>query len=211
MRYAFYNKNIIDYIEYNDTMKGNIFCDEGHILIYRKCTGKQSHFAHLPNVICKHEALNKSKWHIEWQDMFANEFREIIMYDHRADIKIDNIVLEFQHTYMSKSDIEERECFYTNVAKCHLIWIFDCSSWEFEIDKSRTKLTYNRGSKYMFAAKCKLVLDLGKRDVFIVDKRVSNIFIGYILPINDFICKYLNLSKYVNPNSRFRSYLNKLK
>lgn len=91
----------------------------------------RTHFAHKRNALCfddwKHDM---SDWHFEWQAKFPIECREIVVKNegifHRADILINNTVIEFQHSSISGKEFEARNSFYK---KCgyRVVWLFDAT------------------------------------------------------------------------------------
>jgi competence CoiA-like predicted nuclease len=87
------------------------------------------HWSHKNKIECDSWYENKSKWHIDWQNKFDKKYQEIIVKDeqnvkHIADVLIDNLVIEFQHSPLSYNKIIERTEFYLlNSGK--IIWVFD--------------------------------------------------------------------------------------
>lgn len=69
-----------------------------------------------------------SEWHRQWQLLFPEECREVIVEHegekHIADIKCGRMVVEFQHSPMSAEEFEKRTRFYTESGNI-LIWVFD--------------------------------------------------------------------------------------
>lgn len=86
------------------------------------------HFAHRSNKDCD-KWYEMTAWHKEWQEQFPKQFREIPMErdgeKHRADIKIDDLVIEFQHSPMSAEEFKKRNDFYSKDGV--LVWLFDVS------------------------------------------------------------------------------------
>ena len=89
------------------------------------------HWAHRGESNCKHEPI--TRWHLMWQDCYPSRQREVIYKDirpegekiHKADIVTsDNIVLEVQHSPISKEDIESRERCYGD-----MVWIMDSENY----------------------------------------------------------------------------------
>jgi hypothetical protein len=63
----------------------------------------------------------ESEWHKSWKDNFPKEQQEVIIENHRADIKCkDNIVIELQNSSISPDDICDRERFYDK-----MIWLIN--------------------------------------------------------------------------------------
>ncbi|MEH1887894.1 MAG: competence protein CoiA family protein [Nostoc sp.] len=73
-----------------------------------------------------------TEWHINWQNLFPEECREVVMGNHRADVVYKSCVLEFQHSFISADNIKEREAFYKNMT-----WVFDFSG---KYSKNQLKL-----------------------------------------------------------------------
>ena len=88
------------------------------------------HFAHQNGACSDNWNYDMSWWHRKMQNYFSQEYREIIVTHnnrrHRADILIDNIVIEFQHSPISISEFNDRNCFFKE-AGYRLAWIFDLS------------------------------------------------------------------------------------
>ncbi|NCD05879.1 MAG: hypothetical protein EOL97_07145 [Spirochaetia bacterium] len=70
------------------------------------------HWSHKNNKECDSFSEGETNWHLEWKRHFPEECQEVIIGEHRADVKIKDIVIEFQNSPLSKEDIEERESFY---------------------------------------------------------------------------------------------------
>ena len=69
-----------------------------------------------------------SEWHLDWQSRFPEDCREVVMtkdgVKHRADVFINNKVIEFQHSSMSSDEFWDRNEFYTGLGY-DVIWVFD--------------------------------------------------------------------------------------
>lgn len=115
-------------IEAVDSIKGRkYFCPCcGSEVRPNQGTVKAWYFSHI-NRDCDPWYEPMTLWHKEWQEMFDPKFREIPMeYDgekHRADIKIDHMVVEFQHSYISPEDFKKRNDFYSRDGV--LVWLVD--------------------------------------------------------------------------------------
>ena len=88
------------------------------------------HFAHKKGHLCTdtwhYEKM--SEWHLFWQSKYPLENREISIINdlgrHRADVLINNTVIEFQHSHISAAEFDERNKFYT-ACRYRVIWLFD--------------------------------------------------------------------------------------
>lgn len=63
----------------------------------------------------------ETKWHINWKQLFPEGEQEVVVENHRADIKTNHCVIELQHSSINPETIREREKFYGR-----MLWIFDC-------------------------------------------------------------------------------------
>ena len=89
------------------------------------------HFAHKKGTECidtwRHDM---SEWHYNWQCLFPEEFREVVVekdgIKHRADVLINGCVIEFQHSPINATEIMERNIFYLNCGY-NVIWVFDAN------------------------------------------------------------------------------------
>lgn len=96
--------------------------------------GKESHrrrihYFHKKNDECSYAVdHDMSEWHYQWQEKFPFECREIpIPKDrpvHRADVLINERVLEFQHSPIQEKDYFGRTMFYT-LCGLEVVWLFD--------------------------------------------------------------------------------------
>lgn len=88
------------------------------------------HFAHKNLIDCDTFSHDMSEWHKEWQNKFPLENREVALPIekpcHRADVMIGDYVIEFQHSFLTAEEFDERNRFYTSIGK-RVIWIFDVS------------------------------------------------------------------------------------
>lgn len=95
-------------------------CNES--LIVKKGEIKAHHFAHKNITECD-SWYEMSEWHKTWQNRFNIENREVVLENHRADIKINNLIIEFQKSPLSINDMKERVDFYKKYGK--LVFMFD--------------------------------------------------------------------------------------
>ena len=128
------------------------------------------HFAHKKGTECldnwKHDM---SEWHYNWQCQFPEEYREIVVekngIKHRADILIDQTVIEFQHSPITGDEISKRNIFYTNCGY-RVIWVFDANNkvknaiqTNESTDPSReVKLEWKRSRREFLNQSCQNVL-----------------------------------------------------
>jgi hypothetical protein len=84
------------------------------------------HWAHVSNKECDPWYEPETSWHIGWKDQFEEQCREVVIGEHRADIratrKIMSVpcVIELQHSPSDVEEIIERERFYDR-----MIWLLD--------------------------------------------------------------------------------------
>lgn len=91
----------------------------------------RTHFAHKRNALCfdnwKHDM---SDWHFDWQSKFPIENREVVVEKdgivHRADVLINETVIEFQHSPISSEEFEARNSFYKSCGY-QVVWVFDAT------------------------------------------------------------------------------------
>lgn len=107
------------------------FCEAP--MIQRRGLINIPHFAHAKGCLCtdnwKYEDM--SEWHVSWQERYPLANREVAVINelgrHRADILINDTVIEFQHSPMSAEEFQERNNFYT-ACGYKVIWLFDSRS-----------------------------------------------------------------------------------
>jgi hypothetical protein len=104
----------------------------GHCLVcggsvLAKCGSKRIwHWAHRVQTKCDHWWENETLWHRTWKQKFPNDWQEVIVKGrnddlHIADVKTKvGLIVEFQHSYLTEIEQEEREQFYGN-----MIWVVD--------------------------------------------------------------------------------------
>ena len=104
-------------------------CNE-ELIVKNKGYKKSPHFAHKPHGACSESRYSDMcKWHINWQNRFPEECIEVLKKDengkkHIADVLINNIEIEFQHSHMPFEEFNDRNEFYS-IFNYHVIWIFD--------------------------------------------------------------------------------------
>ena len=110
---------------------GEYFCPlcGGALIVKAKSSEAVSaHFAHKSRRECDSWHYDMSEWHREWQNYFPKECQEVpVQKDgvkHRADVLINNTVIEFQHSPIKAEEIAERNRFYTECGY-KMVWVFD--------------------------------------------------------------------------------------
>jgi hypothetical protein len=104
------------------------FCENCEDSLISKCGSvRKHHFAHRGERSCDtwHEPI--TEWHVEWQDRFPSQWQEVCRVGssssakHFADVfTAQGLTIEFQHSYLSAREREERESFYGN-----MVWVVD--------------------------------------------------------------------------------------
>lgn len=207
MLFATYGDSRIHISEYQDNMTGYIFCPEGHLLVAKRGTVITHHFAHKSKVECVCSD-NKGNWHIWWQNRYKPQYQEVRIPTptkyHIADVCVGGVVVEMQHSPMTEEVIRTREKFYTGMGY-HLIWVFDCSLWEYMVirkyqsdGKDMMSIRHTRGSKFpilgAYSNGITKVLDFGKKELFIVTQQTGKTTItGYLLTMDQFDKKYTHI------------------
>ncbi len=112
-------------------------CNE-ELVIKNKGTINAHHFAHKSNSICQTKDgwhYDMTEWHYQWQSQFPLENQEIVFQKdnkiHRADIFINNTIIEFQHSPIEEVEFYDRNDFYNDLGY-KVIWIFDVQDKEVE-------------------------------------------------------------------------------
>lgn len=164
------------------------------------CVGSinKPHFRHVSKEHCDTWSEGITKWHLDWQAQFKEEFREVIITKnaekHIADVKTTNgTVIEFQNSFISPDDIRIRESFYGN-----MIWVFNVTAskdnidfldiknkdryWDtvwnydqFKFDELKNVVGYNwkYPKKHIFTCKRFVFLDIGDDNVYFLNFHVK--------------------------------------
>lgn len=84
------------------------------------------HWAHRGSRMCDTWWESETEWHRSWKGHFPEDWQEVIHWaddgeKHIADVKTENgVVLEFQHSHISREERESREAFYRR-----MVWVVD--------------------------------------------------------------------------------------
>jgi len=119
---------IIDYIN-NKKLQKKILknkkflvCENKKDLIKYESETRKSHFKH------KNNGDNEmTEWHRSWQNNFDKNKQEITIGNRRADVCIDNNVIEFQYSKISLELVDERNKNYIDHNK-NIFWIIECNN-----------------------------------------------------------------------------------
>ena len=83
------------------------------------------HWAHQNNLECDHWWESVSQWHLDWQALVKPQYREVVVGEHRADIRLSNgQVIELQKSSIPEEQVIERELFYDD-----MVWVFEGKSF----------------------------------------------------------------------------------
>ena len=99
-------------------------------LIQKRGAIRCHHYAHKSGGTCtEFQYYDTSEWHINWQNRFPDEAKEVVKIDelgkkHIADVLINDIVIEFQRSNIPYSEFEDRNMFYNKLGY-KVIWVFD--------------------------------------------------------------------------------------
>lgn len=106
------------------------YCPEcGAELIQHRGSQLAHHFAHKSLAECIPPREPMTEWHLNWQREFPDECREVVFekdgVKRRADVSIEAMILEFQHSFISDIDWTERTEFYIKNFGRQVFWIYD--------------------------------------------------------------------------------------
>ncbi len=117
------NKNgkIIYAHEYNKDLNEELYCMfcELHVIFVNKTDDRAACFRHPKGSSQKDKGhpkdMDEHNWHLEFQEYIKDSCREVVVRDenkrieNRADIKIDNFVIELQDSYITMKNSNQRE------------------------------------------------------------------------------------------------------
>lgn len=83
------------------------------------------HWSHKGERDCDPWGEPETPWHFERKTWFPEEWQEVIIGKHRADVKTPTTVIEFQHSPISPEEIRERETFYGD-----MVWVVDATPFK---------------------------------------------------------------------------------
>ena len=119
---------LIDHIRTEAAKGAKGICPNCGSELIAKCGDiKVNHWAHKGIRNCDPWWENETEWHRQWKGNFPTEWQEIIFPDektsekHIADICTpQEIVVEFQHSYIDPNERNKRESFYKK-----MVWVID--------------------------------------------------------------------------------------
>ena len=152
-QYAYIDDQVIHIDDYKNNYlnrKNDLYCCHGHKLVtVKNVSFRKAHFRHknLSDVVDK----KMSEWHSAWQGEF--EITEFIfnkidgqLKERHADayIKSQNLIIEFQHSSISKEEVDNRKYDY-NLHNINIIWVIDGNRYieKTELGNGRIFLTFN--------------------------------------------------------------------
>lgn len=102
-------------------------CKEKLIIKAASSDNIRTYFSHIHK--CEDDFdHDMSEWHWNWQQQFPEQNREIVVekngVKHRADVLINDTVIEFQHSQISSEEIKKRNDFYLS-SGYNMVWVFD--------------------------------------------------------------------------------------
>lgn len=111
------------------TKEKEYFCPICHSpVIVRDGKLNAKHFAHLNSCCTDNWFYDMSDWHRHMQEFFPIDAREVTVTNgkhiHRADVLINNTVIEFQHSPISTEEYNDRNTFFMSLGY-RLAWVFD--------------------------------------------------------------------------------------
>jgi competence CoiA-like predicted nuclease len=88
----------------------------------------------------------ESEWHRNWKNLFPDDWQEVTIGNHRADVKTPRGVVEFQASSISSTEVQEREDFYGR-----MIWVVKADT--FDLNRRLSPVA----DSFYYAALCKSI------------------------------------------------------
>jgi hypothetical protein len=102
-------------------------CPHCYESVIAKCGSlKIWHWSHQAYSSCDHEP--ETEWHLRWKERFPKECVEVTVGVNRADVLINDIAIEFQHSPISIDTILQRQQAYKKMA-----WVFDARQFNLNL------------------------------------------------------------------------------
>lgn len=133
------------------------------------------HWAH-EGTDCDPKKEGESLWHRQWKSKFPDEWNEIKVGDHRADIKTPLRVIEFQASDISTDQIRSREQTYQK-----MVWVVRADNFaehlKFKFHGDYTSFRWKHPRKSWWAATKPVILDV-KGNLFHIKKMHGSVPCG---------------------------------
>ncbi len=111
------------------------FCPDCHNPLIPKCGEiNVHHWSHWGERNCDPWDEPETPWHFERKTWFPEEWQEVTVGKHRADVKTPTTVIEFQHSSISPGEIREREAHYGD-----MVWVVDTAPFKKNLQPSWPK------------------------------------------------------------------------
>jgi competence CoiA-like predicted nuclease len=156
---------------------GQAVCPSREAILIPKCGQLViHHWAHYADRDCD-PWFEETEWHREWKTRFPEDWTEVVVGPHRADVRRpDGVTFEFQHSTIAPAEIREREAFYE--AQGWLEWVFDAreaaTTGRFELKTNYREMAFSfvwrHGRRSIAECRCPVWLDLGLGRLFAVRK-----------------------------------------
>lgn len=104
----------------------------------------------------------ESEWHIGWKQRFPDDWQEVVIRNHRADIKTPKLVVELQATSISAEEIKARERHYKN-----MVWLLRGEDFKANLSLRQRdgfmSFRWRWPRKSWWSAQMPVVIDTGER------------------------------------------------
>jgi competence protein CoiA len=116
----------------------------------------------------------EGRWHRGWKQLFPAEWREVVIRDHRADLRVPGGVIELQHSSISAGEIEERERFYGR-----MVWVVNAEEWNLEPHHEwRLREFYRNNREPEWPQYCWQSNELSEKDTWIAYRQKQDAIIA---------------------------------
>ncbi len=125
---------------------------------------------------CDSWSDGETDWHLGWKRAVVPEACEVVLGDHRADIRtFDGLVIELQHSSIDADTIAEREHHYGN-----LHWLFDAKAYDLTLYPSGASLSFvwQHPRRSLLSVRAPQFWDLGSGFVLRVETLTPKALLG---------------------------------
>ena len=135
------------------------------------------HWAH-KSMDCDPWHEPETQWHLQWKNEFPDDWQEVVIGNHRADVKTPKTVVEFQSSPISGQMIRERENFYGR-----MVWLINGQKFRDNMEFRRKEgdfytFRWKHPRKTWWESKKPIFIDFGSRGLFQVCKIHPNMPCG---------------------------------